>query len=109
MEVCDMAPQLIFAFKCLVSLCAGESCPMLVCHAICKSHIGLVPLITLGSREGVPLPGHLPLIQTLLQTYSPVPEAWALKCRNNFFSSCFKNPLVLLDGAISFCENSEKY
>ena len=32
-------------------------------------------------------------------TYSPVPEAWALKCRNNFSSSCFKNPLVLLDGA----------
>lgn len=36
---------------------------------------------------------------TWKHTYSPVPEAWALKCRNNFSSSCFKNPLVLLDGA----------
>ena len=63
MRVCDMAPHLIFAVKCLVSLCAGE-CPMLVCHVVCKSHIGLVALFTLGSREGVPLPGHLPLILT---------------------------------------------
>lgn len=101
MGVCDMAPLLIFAYKCLVSPYAGESRPMHVCHVVCKSHIGLVALITLGSREGVHIPGHPPPPHpnTWKHTYSPVPEAWALKCRNNFSSSCFKNPLVLLDGA----------
>ena len=61
------------------SLDAGKISPMLVCHVVCKSHLGLVALITLGEGEGFPLPGHLQLSSKHL--------AWALKLRNNFSSS----------------------
>jgi hypothetical protein len=59
MEVCVMAPQLIFAIKYFASLDAGKISPMLVCHVVCKSHLGLAALITLGAGEGFPLLGHL--------------------------------------------------
>ena len=39
---------------------------MLVRHVVCKSHLGLVALITLGTGEGFPLLGHLH--QTVWQT-----------------------------------------
>ena len=79
MGVGDMSPLILFAVEYLVSLCAGGSHPMLVCHVVCKSHLGLVALITLGEGEGFPLPGHLQLSSKHL--------AWALKLRNNFSSS----------------------
>ena len=75
----DMSPLILFAVKYLISLCAGGSRPMLVCHVVCKSHLGLVALITLSEEEGFALPGHLHLSTKHL--------AWALKLQNNFSSS----------------------
>ena len=72
-------PSYFFAEKRLVSQCAGGSRPMLVCHVVCKSHLGLVALITLSEEEGFALPGHLHLSTKHL--------AWALKLQNNFSSS----------------------
>ena len=71
MLVRDMPPLILFAVKYLVSLFAGGSRPMLVCHVVCTSHLGPVALITLGEGEGFPLSGHLHLSSKLL--------AWALK------------------------------
>ena len=59
MGVRDMSPLILFAVEYIVSLCAGGSHPMLVCHVVCKSHLGLAALITLGAGEGFPLLGHL--------------------------------------------------
>ena len=78
MGVRDMSPLILFAVKYLVSLFAGGSRPMLVCHVVCKSHLGLVALITLGEGEGFHLSGYLHLSSKHL--------AWALKLRNNFSS-----------------------
>ena len=75
----DMSPLILFAVKYLISLCAGGSRPMLVCHVVCKSHLGLVALITLSEEEGFALPGHLHLSTKHL--------AWALKLQNYFSSS----------------------
>ena len=79
MLVRDMPPLILFAVKYLVSLFAGGSRPMLVCHVVCKSHLGLVALITLSEGEGFPLPGHLHRSTKHL--------AWALQLRNKFSSS----------------------